>query len=168
MERLRNDTDKMKPIHPWHEQLTQLPEGKGNFYYWGPNYTADPIVFTSDAIPKVLLIKRRDNGLWAIPGGFVDENENPIEAGRRELREETGLEIPSDEPTIVYAGPVDDYRATLHAWPETVAMLWKIPTPAAVRASDDAEDAQWVALDKLPTELHGSHRDLIERALHYL
>lgn len=168
MERLRNDTEPVRQLHPWREQLKQLPEGKGNFYYWGPNYTADPIVFTTDAMPKVLLIKRRDNGLWALPGGFVDENENPIDAGRRELYEETRLEIPPEEPTIVYAGPVDDYRATLYAWPETVAMLWKVAAPADITASDDAEDAQWVALDKLPEELHGSHRDLIEQALQYL
>lgn len=155
-------------IHPWHDRLEGLPEGKGNFYYWGPNYTVDPIVMTMEDIPKILLIRRRDNDKWALPGGFLDENESPIDAGRRELLEETGLKIDEVEPTIVYTGPVHDHRATVHAWPETIAMLWMVVSPSDVTAHDDAADAKWIPIDKLPNELHGSHKELIAKALQVL
>lgn len=154
-----------KPLHPWRERLENLPEGKGNFYYWGANYTVDPIVMTNEPVPRVLLIQRRDNGKWALPGGFIDENENPVAAGLRELEEETGLQLNSTEPTIVYAGPVEDYRATMNAWPETIAMLWQVATADELVAGDDAQLATWVYLDELPEELHGSHLELITRAL---
>jgi ADP-ribose pyrophosphatase len=162
-ERLTESTE--HALHPWHEQLPNLPEGKGDFYYWGPNRTVDPIVITNEPSPRVLLIQRGDNGKWALPGGFIDPGEQVIAAGRRELLEETGLAIDTTEPTVVYDGPVHDHRATLHAWPETTALLWVIEAAERVTAGDDARCAQWTALDALPETLHGSHNELIQLAI---
>ena len=50
-------------------------------------------VFATDAARRVLLIRRRDNGLWALPGGCQDLGETPAECARRECREETGFDI---------------------------------------------------------------------------
>ena len=50
-------------------------------------------VFVVDEAGRVLLIRRRDNGLWALPGGCQDLGETPAECARRECREETGLEV---------------------------------------------------------------------------
>ena len=64
---------------------------------------ANPIPGSQALIERdgsVLLGRRRDDpgaGLWDLPGGFVEEFEHPLDALRRELREETGLEI---EPTV--------------------------------------------------------------------
>ncbi|MEO8691350.1 MAG: NUDIX domain-containing protein, partial [Candidatus Saccharimonas sp.] len=80
-----------RPLHPWHARLDNLAEGKGNFYHWGPNYTVDLVVITSGDMPAILLIQRADTGDWALPGGFIDQGETPIEASLRELQEETGL-----------------------------------------------------------------------------
>ncbi len=151
-----------QPLHPWRDRLENLPEGKGNFYYWGPNYTVDPIVITDNS---VLLIQRNDCGDWALPGGFVDPNEQAVEAGLRELQEETGLELTDDSPELIYEGPVDDPRSTLHAWPETTALLWRTSEKHSLQAQDDARDAAWVPLSDLPPTLYGSHAALIEQAL---
>lgn len=56
-----------------------------------------PIVGTS-VIPllpdgRIVLIRRRDNGLWGLPGGIVDWDEDIETAARRELAEETGLRL---------------------------------------------------------------------------
>lgn len=150
------------PLHPWRDRLEQLPEGKGNFYYWGPNYTVDPIVIKDD---KLLLIQRGDSGDWALPGGFVDPGEDPVKAGLRELSEETNLTLEDTSPQLVYTGPVDDPRSTLHAWPETTALLWRVNGGYAIAANDDAQDAAWVPLNHLPSKLHGSHAALIEQAI---
>jgi ADP-ribose pyrophosphatase YjhB (NUDIX family) len=51
------------------------------------------IFLRSTCQSKVLLIKRRDVPVYALPGGGVEENETPIEAGIREMKEETGLDV---------------------------------------------------------------------------
>lgn len=62
---------------------------------YGTNfYCADNVVFQSG---HVLLVKRKDNpgkGLWALPGGHINGDENAFEASLRELDEETNLKVP--------------------------------------------------------------------------
>lgn len=156
-----------RPLHPWREQLPDLMEGRGRYWRWGPNFTVDPIVITRGHTPKILLIRRRDNGKWALPGGFIDPGEHPHAAARRELSEETGLILDTEEPQLCYQGPVLDERSRLHAWSETTALLLYSDSPAPVQAGDDAADARWVDLREIHTlgELHGSHTALIETAL---
>ena len=66
-----------------------------SYEYPHPAVTVDIIVIASDRdTKKVLLIKRKNypfEGKWALPGGFVDKNENLLTASKRELEEETGL-----------------------------------------------------------------------------
>ena len=50
-------------------------------------------LFVADARSRVLLVRRRDNGFWALPGGCQDLGETPAECARRECREETGFEV---------------------------------------------------------------------------
>lgn len=155
-----------RPQHPWADRLNNLPEGKGDFYHWGPNYTVDPIVFADGATPSVLLILRKKDVQWALPGGFIDpEDVSEITAARRELLEETGLDAPSSDPTLVYKGPVEDPRSTQNAWPETTALLWRVNSEKDVRAEDDAIDVLWAPLDNLPTNLYGSHSAIIRQSI---
>ena len=155
------------PVHPWADQLEGLPEGKGNFYHYGPNYTVDPIILTDAIIPSVLLILRKDNHKWALPGGFIDEGESAVEAGLRELREETQLVLTDDQPAVLYQGPVGDHRTMRNAWPETTAMLWRVRTELPVGPSNETDEARWFSINELPEDLHGSHAELIETALRY-
>lgn len=155
-----------RPIHPWSGRLPELPEGKGEFYHWGPNYTVDPVVFAGGDRPSVLLILRKKDLQWALPGGFVDPEDTSDEAAtRRELYEETRLELPETEAAVVYRGPVNDPRSTRNAWPETTALLWRIAERLPVQADDDAIDATWAPLDQLPEDLYGSHADIIRQAV---
>lgn len=126
---LELDYPNSRPLHPWADAMIRRQDvgiltGKGVYRYWGPNYTADPIVIRRDLkIPHVLLIERDDGTGWALPGGFVDPNENPINSAKREAREETGIDVEEFEHklTTVYTGPVVDLRNTVNAWPETTA-----------------------------------------------
>lgn len=157
-----------RPLHPWLTDMLTNPNlgvvtNKGKYWRWGPNYTVDPIVVTQEPEPQVLLIRRGDTGLWALPGGFLDINpdgslEDEMEAGRREVCEETGLKLPEDIlPNLLYRGVVADPRTTAHAWAETTALLWEIPEALPVVGSDDADEAAWFKLSALPPQLHGSH-----------
>ncbi len=159
-----------RPLHPWLRDMVVNPDvgvvtGKGEYWHWGPNRTADPIVMNDDQIPKILLIKRGDTDTWALPGGFIDDNESAEHAARRELLEETGLLLVGQEGRKVYDGAVADLRTTAHAWPETTALAWTVEGTPPVRAGDDASDVNWFSVDELPIKLHGSHADLIEQAL---
>ena len=53
---------------------------------------------------EVLLQRRRDSGLWGVPGGAVEIGETAFEALKREVREETGLEVIEAEPMALYSG----------------------------------------------------------------
>ncbi len=123
-----------RPLHPWRDRLPHLAEGKGFFYHWGPNYTVDPVVISQTTTPRLLLIQRGDTGRWAFPGGFLETNEDIHTAGLRELQEETGLAQVDSSGRVVYTGVVNDRRATLHAWPETSAILWRTHTAYPVQA----------------------------------
>lgn len=168
-----------RPIHPWYKTLSQNPEfrfacGKGSYYEWGPNYTADPIVMRYDLDePQVLLIERSDNGKWALPGGFLDPGESGLGAARREAWEETGILIPENsDATLTYQGVVADPRTTLHAWPETTAVRFDLSDEFAAtlptgvwEGSDDAKRVTWAPVSGLSKLLFGSHVALIQQAL---
>ncbi|MGB4761935.1 MAG: NUDIX domain-containing protein [Candidatus Saccharimonas sp.] len=155
-----------RPLHPWHDRLENLPEGKGDFYHWGPNYTVDPVVIAGGETPSVLLILRKKDLQWALPGGFVDPTDaNVATAALRELYEETSLQLNDTSPELVYEGPVEDPRSTREAWPETTALLWRTDAKQPIHAGDDAVDAAWAPLSQLPDDLYGSHADIIRRAI---
>lgn len=60
---------------------------------------------------RIVLIRRRDDGLWALPGGMVDWGEDVPSTVRRELMEETGLELVNIRRLVgVYSAPDRDPR----------------------------------------------------------
>jgi 8-oxo-dGTP diphosphatase len=106
-----------------------------------PALTTDCVVF--DARGHVLLIRRKNEpyrGCYALPGGFVDVGERVEDACRRELSEETGLNVGALELIGVYSDPKRDPRG--HTC--TVAYLARVGRTAAT-AGDDAAAAEWVA-----------------------
>ena len=58
-----------------------------------------------ESAEKVLLVKRSDNGRWAVPGGYMDAGETLHEACEREVLEETGLKVEASHLISVYSDP---------------------------------------------------------------
>jgi ADP-ribose pyrophosphatase YjhB (NUDIX family) len=54
---------------------------------------------------RILLIRRADNGRWAVPGGYMDAGENFMEACAREVFEETGLHVQAKRLISIYTNP---------------------------------------------------------------
>lgn len=134
-----------------------------HLWYKGANYAADAVVLNIES-SHVLLIRRKNTGDWALPGGFIDEDDSSTgSAAIREVAEETGLTITSSG-TLIYQGGVDDLRNSDFAWIETSAYLFVANEDAPIRAGDDALAAAWCRVDELP-ELYGSHRQIVGVAL---
>lgn len=152
---------------------TGIKSGRGLLGKPGPNIAADPVIFRIDAETnelQVLLIKRKDTGEWAIPGGMVDFGELATATLKRELEEETKVELTMDDAIIVYQGYVDDPRNTDTAWMETtVATKLLEPEVSAgikIKAGDDAKAVKWTVVDaQLFSNLYASHGIFIRQAL---
>ena len=115
------------------------------YKYPRPAVTADCIVITKEAEPKVLLIERGDEpfkGCWAFPGGFMNMDETTEQCAIRELEEETGLKVSKVYQIGAYSKVDRDPRGRT----VTVAYLAIIDAPIAVKGQDDAAKAQWFPL----------------------
>jgi 8-oxo-dGTP diphosphatase len=106
-----------------------------------PALTTDCVVF--DQRGHVLLIRRKNDpfkGSYALPGGFVDVGERVEDGCRRELKEETGLEVGALHLLGVYSDPGRDPRG--HTC--SVVYLARVGR-GEPQAGDDAASAEWVA-----------------------
>ncbi len=100
---------------------------------------------------QVLLIKRGKpprEGSWSLPGGVQQLGETVFEAARREVREETGLEVEViDMVAVVDSIQRDDQGGVRdHYTLVDVLAEWRA---GEARAQDDAADAVWATLDEL-------------------
>jgi 8-oxo-dGTP diphosphatase len=133
--------------------------------------TVDVVILTmADGVLHVLLVRRGEEpfkGMWATPGGFKRPDETLAEAARRELSEETGVDVPSLLTQFgAYGDPGRDPRMNV----VTVAYLAVLRDVGAIVAGTDAEDAALVPVSDIlgeRVELAFDHlrivRDAIER-----
>ena len=132
------------------------------YKYPRPAVTADCVVITKEAEPKVLLIQRGADpykGYWAFPGGFMNMDETTEQCASRELEEETGLKVSTVRQIGAYSKVDRDPRGRTI----TVAYLAIIDKPAQVTGQDDAAKAKWFPLSALP-ELAFDHADIMADA----
>ena len=127
--------------------------------------TADIIVFTRIGKALQVLLIRRANppfqGKWALPGGFVEEDETLEASAMRELEEETGVRGVRIEQLHAFGDPGRDPRG------RTISVAFSAfvkADRARVRAGDDAGDARWHPVRRLPP-LAFDHRRMIQMAL---
>ncbi|MGC8644571.1 MAG: NUDIX domain-containing protein, partial [Isosphaeraceae bacterium] len=134
-----------------------------------PMVTVDTVVFSffDDAL-RVLLIRRGHEpfvGKWAIPGGFLDMDEPVEAAARRELKEETGLEIKGTiEPFGFFGNPGRDPRG------RTITLAHAAVIPGGhheIKGGDDAAEAAWINVAEA-VELAFDHDQILASALSWL
>ena len=164
-----------KALEQYDIELFRTPDG----------YTSDIAVFTItshqvvDYTPpkmtlKLMLIKRAllnaegqtniESGKWALPGGFVDENESGFEAAERELKEETGVDGIHIKHFAVYDKPGRDLRG----WIITNAHYAIVPEHSLSKrkANDDASEVELFSVDEvLKLDLAFDHYDIIKEAI---
>ncbi|MHB1434641.1 MAG: NUDIX domain-containing protein [Thermoplasmata archaeon] len=107
----------------------------------GPAVTVDAVWFDRG---RVLLVRRGrppGEGLWALPGGFVEYGETVEAAVARELREETGLAARPVRLVGIYSGPDRDPRR-----PTLTIAFGMAGTARSPQGGDDAREAAWIPL----------------------
>jgi 8-oxo-dGTP diphosphatase len=129
---------------------SQQTRKKYTYDYPRPSVTVDVVVVTREPQPRVLLIRRKHDpfaGAWALPGGFIDMDETLEASARRELREETGLEVGNLEQLQTFGDPGRDPRGRTIS----VVYLARIDAPPDhLAAADDAAELGWHPLKELP------------------
>jgi 8-oxo-dGTP diphosphatase len=100
-------------------------------------------------------------GDWDVPGGFLEAGEDPVDGARREVREETGLEVELEGPFAVLVdrypyGNKLDYTLNLYYIARVIS---GDPQPA-----DDVASLRWFPIDSPPERIAFPHcRELLER-----
>ncbi len=105
------------------------------------------IVFAPGTPQRVLLIQRGRPpraGSWTIPGGHVETGETLAEAARREVREETGLDVRVLEETEVVQLTGESFAYAIHEH-----LCVPVDPDCPLRAGDDAAAARWAELHEL-------------------
>lgn len=112
---------------------------------------------------QILLIQRKNEpfqNYWALPGGFVDKNEHIEAAAKRELFEETNIQLFQVKQIGAFGDPNRDPRHhTL-----SVAYYGEVDALAEAKAQDDAKSVQWFSLNELPA-LAFDHHDIVREAI---
>jgi 8-oxo-dGTP diphosphatase len=128
-----------------------------------PSVTTDVVLVTNEDPPRVLLIRRKHEpfqGKWALPGGFIDMDETLEESARRELREETGIEVKRLEQLHTFGAPQRDPRG------RTISVVFLAradPARLKLQAADDAAEAAWHSLLR-PPPLAFDHAEILTLA----
>ncbi|HYD21271.1 MAG TPA: NUDIX hydrolase [Flavipsychrobacter sp.] len=127
--------------------------------------TTDAVVFcVINEKLMVLLVKRGSEpykGMWALPGGFVEDEEDLIDGMKRELQEETGLQIKNAKQLRTYGTPGRDPRG------RTVSVVYFAlidQEDSEITAGDDAAEAEWYNVHSLP-DLAFDHAEILQDAL---
>jgi len=124
----------------------------------------DLVVFAFDGNALRLLIARRAKepfaGHWALPGGFLEHDETLEACARRELREETGVELRRLDQLAAFSAPGRDPRGDVVSVAFVALVRANQQAPAA---GSDASDAAWHEVDALP-KLAFDHDQIVQAA----
>ncbi len=135
--------------------------GRYTYDYPRPMVTVDCILIQEQNEHKLILLIQRGQepfkNMWALPGGFVDMDEDLSDAAQRELLEETGIKCENLKQFATFGKPGRDPRG------RTVSVVYYgivKPESSNAVAGDDAASAQWFFLQDLP-ELAFDHSVIV-------
>lgn len=128
--------------------------------------TVDAVVFAKLKKSSYLLLIKRENkpfeDSWALPGGFIDTDEPVKQACQRELQEETGMSL--DLNQLKFFNFYDEVNRDPRSRTITFAYLAQLNSLNEVKGDDDATEAKWFNIKKLP-KLAFDHLEIIKDAL---
>ncbi|PAE06584.1 phosphohydrolase [Terribacillus saccharophilus] len=113
---------------------------------------------------ELLLQKRRDTDEWGLPGGFMEMGESTVETARREVFEETGLQLGDLQLFRVYSGPEYDKTFANGDQVALVQVLYSCRefTGELIRSNSESLDNAFFQMKELPKELFQEHLSFIQ------
>lgn len=125
------------------------------------------VVVANDA-SEILMIRRTDNGNWAVPGGAIDLGESVTQAAVRETREETGIECEVTGIAGIYSDPrhVILYTSNGEVRQEFSIVLTARPLAGQPTPSSESSEVRWVRGSEVSR--HTMDRSSRIRINHYL
>lgn len=130
---------------------TLLARYRNNYFDIGPAASGEAVVIHNG---KLLLIRRTDDGLWALPGGITDPGETLAETARRELIEEAGLRGRVAELLGIFDSRLWHSEKKIHFYHAVFRIDVDDPTP---RPSPEVSAAAYFGEDELPPLSPGHH-----------
>jgi ADP-ribose pyrophosphatase YjhB (NUDIX family) len=125
-------------------------------------------VVVTDDRGRILLIRRTDNGNWALPGGAMDLGETIVQAAEREVQEETGLACRVTGLVGIYTNPnhVLKYTSNGEIRQEFSVVFSARPVSGELTPSSESSRVEWVEVTDIESlEMHPSMRQRIDHHL---
>jgi ADP-ribose pyrophosphatase YjhB (NUDIX family) len=122
-----------------------------------------------DEAGDILLQRRTDSGLWGLPGGSVELDETVLEALKREVVEETSLNVIDAEPMGVYCGPNQKFVYPNGDQVQCFAIAFIVKKWEGHPQADHVEGSEmrFFPSSQLPENLVPIHRETIKDYTHY-
>lgn len=117
-------------------------------------FTASVGAIITDKRGKILLLNHvfRPASGWGIPGGFIEHSEQPAEALKRELCEETGLELKNIE--LILLRTIDTH----------IEILFRAEADGEVKTENfEIKNAEWFEIDRMPEEMNEMQKERIRK-----
>ena len=130
-----------------------------------------PLILVGVAVSVIneageFLLQKRSDGVWGVPGGFMELGESAEEAGRREVLEETGIEIGKLDLVGVFSGK--QYHVKLQNgdefYPVTIAYVTKEIKSGILKADgQETTEVKFFKVNELPEKLNPLIKNLIKQ-----
>lgn len=116
-----------------------------------------------DSEGRVLFVRRSDNGAWVMPAGALELAESILECLKREVKEETGLQVVSAAPMAIYSEPRFSFVTAYGDPYQMVAIVFLVDewSGTLVPETDETTEARFFDLDELP-EIPSLYQETLE------
>ena len=128
-----------------------LARYRANHFDIGPLASGEAAVIRDD---KLLLVRRTDDGLWALPGGITDPGETLAQSARRELLEEAGISGRVAQLLGIFDSRLWHSEKKIHFYHAVFLIVADDPEP---RPSPEVSAAAYFGEDELPPLSPGHH-----------
>jgi len=131
---------------------------RGDLTHLTPYSGGDAAIFDGD---RILLIQRKDDQLWAMPGGAIEVGETPAQGACREAWEETGIEVEATVLSGVYDSRLCGSNLGFHLY-HFVFICRPQDAAATPSVSNETLDVGWYDLSELPSLSPGHSRRITD------